>query len=138
MTFPDSLHQASLLKTLNFIAVGLSFIGSTYMIYSCATTKSSMSASTKFILAIAITDFFYTISNLMSGLQEQASEPVLPFCRLEAILRFTSFKLTLLFATCIAISCYKGTKYGKRFDPDQFFRSSMVAGVVILLYLGIL
>jgi len=138
MTFPDTLHQVSLLKTLNFIAVGLSFLGSGYMIYSCVTPKGSMSASTKFILAIAITDFFYTISNLMSGLQEKASESVQPLCQWEAVLRFLSFKLTLLFASCIAISCYKGTKLGKRFDQDRFFKNSLIAGVFVAIYLGVL
>jgi len=138
MTFPDTLPHVSLLKTLNFIAVGLSFLGSAYMIYSCMTTKGPMSASTKFILAIAITDFFYTISNLLSGLQEKASEPVQSLCRWEAIVRFLAFKLTLLFATCIAISCYQGTKFGKRFDQDRFFRKSLIAGVFVAVYLGVL
>lgn len=142
MTFPDSLPHVTLLKDLNFIAVGLSFLGSLYIIYHCFKTKASLPASSKFILAIAITDFFYSVSNLMSGFQSKAEnqkpEQIAPFCQWEAIIRFSSFKLTLLYATCIAISCYKSSQIGKRFDQDQFFRKSLIAGVVVLTYLGIL
>jgi len=74
------------------------------------------------------------MSAFQSTAENQTPEEVTSFCRWEAVIRFTSFKLTLLYA----ISCYKSSQIGKRFDQDRFFRRSLIAGAIVITYLGIL
>jgi len=124
----ENVEHGTLLFNANNIATALSFAGSIFMIYHCLKTSAPRSVTMKLILSIAIADFLYSISNLMSAFQGPSG--VTPFCYLEAGIRAFTYVLSIFFASCLGILCYKTVVKGMDFNQELFFKRSLYVGVV--------
>jgi len=133
----NNVQGADLLKTLNGIAASLSFFGSFFMCYFCLRIRPR-TVSLKFILSIAIADVFFSIANLMSEFEYPSSNGVNLFCGIEAFIRAGSYVLSVFFASCIAVLCYKTSALTIKFDQETCFRSALYIGGIIVLILAIL
>jgi len=120
MAWGRHIPEVDTLYKINGFATLLSLLGSLYMVCCCMRTPSPKSASIKLILALAWSDLFYSIANIMSQLETDG--PVNLFCKIEGTLRAVSYIPSLFFTTCIAVLCYKTTRYGKNFKQERFFR----------------
>lgn len=115
------------LYTINAVGTGLSLFGSFVMMcLFLRVKKRSPSISVKFILAIAVADFFYSIANLMAAFEDDNNGPL---CHLEAITRQFAFMLSIFFATCTARLCYKTSIIENSFSKNRFFRRSVTVGL---------
>ncbi len=128
MVWNDTEH-ADLFRNVNNIATGLSFVGSIFIMYQCLRTPSPRSVTIKLILSIAVADFIYSIANLMSSF-EDLGPIVSTLCSTEATLRSFSFLLSIFFASCLGIVCYKTLSRGPHFDQETFFKRSLYIGVI--------
>ena len=122
-------EHIQLLYNANNIATALSFGGSIFMIYHCLRTPQPRTVTVTLILSIGVADFLYSISNLMSAFQD-AGPKVSPLCYAEAALRAFSYVLSIFFASCLGILCYKTVVKGLDFNQDAFFKRSLIVGVI--------
>lgn len=125
----NDVENGGLLRNANNIATYLSFSGSIFMMYHCLRTPAPRSVSVKLILYIATADFIYSVANLMSA-YEDLGPKVSTFCYIEAFLRAFSHVMSIFFATCLAIVCYKTLAKGMRFDQELFFKRFTWLGVI--------
>jgi len=116
------------LYTINAVGTGLSLFGSFLMMCYCLRVKRSQSISVKFIMAIAVADFFYSMANLMAAFEDDTNGPL---CHLEAITRQFAFTLSIFFATCTARLCYKTSIIETAFSKNRFFKRSVTLGLTI-------
>jgi len=121
------LEGARVLWYINGIATILSLLGSLYMVYSCIRTPAPRSVALKLILALALSDLIYSISNVMSQFDEDIVDL---FCIAEAILRMNGYLLSIYFTTTIAMLCYQTSKHGLSFNQEKFFRSAIIFGPI--------
>jgi len=124
------VENGPLLYKLNLIATGLSLLGSIAMIYFGFKTKVK-SIALKLILAIALSDFLYSIANLMTAFEDDYNGLL---CHADAVLREFSFTFSIFWVTCTAILCYKTSKTW-RFDQELFFKKAFVIGALFCLVL---
>jgi len=120
MAWERYIQEVDTLFKVNGFATVLSLIGSLYMVCCSMKIPSPRTASFKLIIALAWSDLIYSIANIMSQFQGSRPEVSL-FCKIEGALRAVSYIPSLFFTTCIAIICYKTTRYGKNFKEDRFF-----------------
>ena len=91
------------LYTIDLIACFLSAIGSAIMTYFCLRIPTEIrTSSIKYLAAVAISDFFYSIGNLMSAF----NQPNDTYCEIEGFFRHSSLVFSSLFAACIAVVSY--------------------------------
>jgi len=134
MVWDPSLDHVDLLYKLNLVSTGLSLAGSTTMISLCFKTKNK-TVAWKLIIAIALSDFFYSISNLMSVFENDDNGL---FCHTEAFIRKFSYIYSIFWVTCTAILCYKTSKLFNYFDQQKFFNRAAVTGFLICSLIVIL
>ncbi len=118
---------------VNAVTTVISILGSLWTCYFCLKVKSSQNYSMKFILAITIADFIYSLSNLMSIFEDT---DWVRLCQLESIVRECSLQFTLFFSTCFALLCYKCTKFGSRYDQSSFFKKCIAVGIFMWMWLN--
>ncbi len=93
---------------LDLVCTGLSILGSLVMFYLCLRLPSPRSQSVNFVLALAVVDFLYALTNILSFFEDRDEDtPCTTFCKVEAIIRGFSFFLSVFFATCIGLTCLK-------------------------------
>ena len=120
MAWEKSIQDVETLYKLNGFATTLSLLGSLYMVCCSMKIPSPKTASIKLIVALAWSDLIYSVANVMS--QFQGERPgVSLFCKIEGAIRAISYIPSLFFTTCIAVICYKTTRYGKNFKEERFF-----------------
>ena len=129
MVFGPDVPGSSVLYVINCIASTLSFTGSLLMAYFCYKAPAPRHVSLKFVLAIAIADFFYSVANIMSAFEDK--ESVTPLCYVEGVVRVTSFMMTLYFTTCLAITCCRTSHLQKKRNHEIFFRKCVLLGAII-------
>ena len=134
MSSSNDLANSSLLFTLNIIATSLSLLGSAWMSSFYVRLKGTKSAALRFILAISLADFFYSLSNLMSAFDNQED---MAFCKLEGFIREFSIITSLFLASFTGILCFKDSKYGYSFDKTGFFKKAALCSVLISFCLSI-
>ena len=128
---PDGVFLFVLDLAISFI----SFIASLLMCIYCIRTMSTKSASLKLILAIAISDFVFSISNIMSAFED--SQKMTTLCYIEAVLRVSSFILSIFFTTCIGILCYQACSFSNTFNQRTFFKAALaIAFTITALYVA--
>jgi len=88
-----------------------------------------MTLSLKFILAISIADFVYSLTNIMTTFQ--VLHTTFTLCGIEAIIRQSSFILSIFFATCTAIASYKASIPQSKFNRKNFFTFSVIVGPIV-------
>jgi len=120
--------------TLDLIVSSLSLLGGLVMAYFCYKTPAPRSTSVKFMTAIALSDVFLAISNIMSAF-ESVNNP--GFCTTEAIIKQASFLLTIIFSTGTAIVAAKASQPSD-FNPKLFFARTFFFGTFfsVLVSLG--
>ena len=129
-----SQNSESILYYVNYIASVLSLLGSLILIRSCYKDPNK-TTTLKLILGIALADFMYSITNIMSQFEE---DQVSTLCQIEATLRTISLDLGLSMTTSIAIFCYRAIKEGSAFNQTKFLRYVIIFSVSYSLILGFL
>ena len=124
----SSIEGAWFLYPLDLIVTILSLCGSLTMFYLCLRIRSPLVLSLKFILAISIADFFYSISNVLSNFESPSTRNL---CKVEAIVRQCSFILSIFFSTCVAIASYKGSESHTKFNRSSFFCKAIMLGPLL-------
>lgn len=127
--------ENTLAITANAIATGLSIIGSLWMSYWCLKSSPRKSVTPKLILGIALSDFFYAVSNVMTPFDEDFSG--VQFCVVEGFLRQTGRMLTASFAACTAALCYKSSLITQPFDQERFYKATYLICISLSLVLSI-
>jgi len=122
------LEGARTLWYINGFATILSLFGSLFMVWSCLKTPAPRSVSLKLILALALSDLIYSVSNIMSQFDDVDSVDL--FCIIESVFRMNGYLLSIYFTTTIAVLCYKTSKYGIAFNQERFFRIAVVIGPI--------
>jgi len=130
MAWDPSMEGMSFLYILNCVATLLSLTGSLWMSYYCFKSLKFRNISIQFILAIAISDFLFSISNIMSSFEGQS---MTIFCQIEAYLRQGSFFASIFFSTCTAVFCYQTLKHAEKFNQTSFFKKALIFGIILLL-----
>jgi len=116
------------LKLADKITTALSLIGSIWMIYTCFNVPGPKTITLKFICAIAISDFCYSIANAFSSLQTTNTYLLI---KMEATLRQSSFLLSVFFSMCIATITYKSTISDRRFKQTIFYYITIIMAPII-------
>ena len=125
--------NGELLQILNLIATVPSIIGSLIMFYFCL-RSISQNTSIKLILALAISDFFYSANNLMTVLNSPEDSVA---CKVEAFSKGLFLQLTIWIATSISILHYKLIAADPNFKRSRFVFICIMSGVVISLTLAL-
>ena len=120
--------EGLLLYIANLAVTVLSLCGSLWTCYFCIKAGPGKNTSLKYIVSITCADLLYTLTNLMSAFEDESWEKL---CFTESVLREFSLQLTLFFSSCLAILCYKVTKYGAKFDQQKFFKGSLILAAVV-------
>jgi len=113
----------------DLVISSLSLLGSLLLIYFCLRAPSPWSTSIKFILAIAISDLLFSVANLMSAF-EKGNEIGL-MCKIEAMVRQSSWFLTIYFGACVAVFTANSYIFVKNFDRQGFFLKSVLIGLAV-------
>jgi len=125
----------SILYPLDLVATILSLLGSLVMCWMCLRLPSEKkTVSVKFILALAVSDFLYSIANFMSLLEKETT-PAL--CTIEATIRQSSFLACIFYSACIAFVSYKSSFSRVHFNSNQFFIKMMILGPLICTFISI-
>jgi len=129
---PNSpVPEANLLYNIDLVITILSVIGSLVLCFLCLRVPSPTTLSLKFILAISIADFFYSIANVLSIFEEKTT---FKLCWTEANIRQVSFILSIFFSACTAIAFYRGsTGTHKPQAQLQFFKKCVTICPLICL-----
>ena len=125
----DIENNEPLLQILNLISTIPSIIGSLLVFYFCQ-KSISQNTSIKLILALSISDFFYSISNLMIAFKYSEDNPA---CQIEAILRSVSVRMAIWIASSISIFHYKMIKADPDFNKDRFVSLALGSGLIVSL-----
>jgi len=128
MVWGPNVANAGLLYNINLFASSLSLCGSLCMTYFACRMPSPKTVSLKFIIGIALADIAYSIVNLMSSFERESMNGL---CYAESVLRIWAKESSLFFAACLAILCYKTSRYSRKFNQDRFFKGALVFGAVI-------
>jgi len=113
---------------LGCIIVPLSFLGCLWTCYFCL-KRRIMNTFLKYILGLTLANLFYTVANIMSLFRTGDLDSR---CKIEGVIRESSWILSLIFASCIAILCYKSSACdGSSFNHSRFFRASLTVGFLV-------
>ena len=115
-----------LMQILNLIATIPSLVATVWMIYFCFRGLSA-NISMKLLFPLAISDFIYSIVNLMAVLQSTAGSLL---CDTEAILRNISSEFSICIAASIAMLHYHIIRMDSGFNKTKFVTLCIVGGVV--------
>jgi len=97
---------ATFLKPLNIAVTSLSLIGSLWMGIMSFKSRKSSNICIDFIFGIAISDFIYSLCNVITLFESEQSEKDTK-CYAEAVIREWSLYFSLFFAIGIAVLCKK-------------------------------
>jgi len=136
MVWNSNIPSVSLLKNTNTIATILSVFGSLWASYYSARTLSASNTSIKFIFVITLSDLLFSIANLMSIFEPEIENSVL--CHIEAIIRQSSWKISLFFSSALAVFCYKSCSGGYDFNQGRFFNACLIIAFSLCLITTIL
>lgn len=125
-------------NVISAIATGLSLSATLVMLYFCLRTPGAKPTTLKMIILMTISDFFYSISNALSLLQNQNSSSIDMLCYVQGMLRASCFILSLWFAGSLSILCYKTCTSETNFDQERFLKRSIISGTTVSAILVIL
>ena len=133
---PDnSVRGYHILFPLDLAVTVLSILGSSLTCYFCLRLPSyNKTVSVKFIIALSIADFFYSIANVISNFE---SENSFTLCAVESWIRQSSYVLSIFFSACIAIVSYKSSLPDSIFNSNKFFMLTTLVGPLIFLLASI-
>ena len=126
---PSPASDDTLMQTLNLIATIPSIIGASLMTYYSIRNLSA-NAFVKLILLLALSDLFYSISNVMSLLQSPEGSIA---CITEGVLRMFTKNFSICVASSIALLHYHVIKMDLTFKKSRFLVISIVSGALLSL-----
>lgn len=126
MSTPPLEHE-TLLLTLNYISTVPSLLGTLFMCYSSFKSRQA-NAAIKLILALGISDFFFSVSNLMSGFKPTEGDVA---CDIEGIMRDFFSKLSVCIATSIGLLHYKISVVGPNFHRGRLVFICLVSSIIV-------
>ena len=127
----SSIPEALLLYKIDLGVTALSLCGSLLMCFFCLRLPSPTTLSLKFILAMSIADFFYSIANVLSNFEGINTQKL---CWVESNIRQVSFILSIFFSACTAISSYRRpTGIEKSHNQAHFFKKCVIIGPLLCL-----
>jgi len=100
------------------------------MTYHCFNTKNKTIAL-KLIFAVALSDFFYSISNILTAFENEENNTI---CQVDAFLRQVSVCASIFWVTCTAIICYKSSTSWRLFNQNRFFKQALVIGTFLCIF----
>ena len=118
---------------INLFITVPSLIGSFLVCRYCLRGISTNTVN-KLILSLALSDFFYSLTNLaiLLNYSEDSSG-----CTLEALSRNFFFGLAIWIATSISVLHYKIVKSEAGFKGSRFVAVSVISGVIVSLILSL-
>jgi len=125
-----------LIKALESIFSTISLLGSSALALYCSQKKNKATSCRINLICLGIADFFFSLSNLLS-FAEKPNSLVDDLCILEATVRFWSSRLSLIFATSIAVSCYLKASLSS-FDLKQAFKIILYTSSLIIFFLNLM
>jgi len=135
MVWGPNVQDAALLYNLNLATSALSTIGSLSMAYFCYQSMRTNSVALKFIFAIAVSDFFYTTSNVMAAFEDDTNGIL---CHTEAFVRQLFYQLCIYLTAGTSLLCYKTVALGKSFNQNLFLKSTILLATCIGLFFNLL
>jgi len=130
-----NIEGASFLYIIDLIATILSFVGSLTMCYLCLRMKAPRTISHKFILAISVADFFYSISNILSNFETKDTTKL---CFIEGFIRESAFILTIFFSTCTAVASLRIFWANSDSENKSLSRSALIIGPALCFCMSVL
>ena len=130
----DAASQLSFLQDLNFGVAVASLIGSSWMTIFCLRTERPRPVSLQIILAIALSDFIYSIANVMSYFESHFDNS---YCITEGFFRQFSYMSTIFWTSCTALLCYKTSLSERKFNQQLFLKRCFKSFIVIIVFLNI-
>jgi len=132
----DTQKGVTSLFITNCIGTSLSLFGTIWNCYYFIKIGGYKNTSLRLIMLIILSDFFYAVANIMTIFDGPA--PTLkPICYADAFIRTWSYTLTLFFAMCLSLFCYKSVKNAGRFNDTSFLTKCIVIGVLLCIWLTI-
>ena len=125
MSDSDNLFMHS----LNLLASTLSLVGTALVAYICF-QKRALNVSINFIMVLSISDFFYSIANIISAFRPSQGSIG---CAVEGFFREFFIKFSVCIATSIAIFHYKTIAADANFQKMRFLIISLIIGAMISL-----
>ncbi len=125
------IPNAQFLYVLDLVVTTFSIFGSLFMLFLCLRMRRSFTLSLKFILAISIADFFYSLANVISNFERRPD--TIGLCLFESIIRHCSFLLSIFFSTCTAVASYKASLPKQSFNQNRFFFLNVTIGTLICI-----
>ncbi len=138
MAWSDQLEDRTALLIINCVATFLSLIGCLWTMLQFFKSTPPRSVASKLIFILTTSDLIYSIANIMSMFENQDQSIVDGFCRLEAVFRFYSLKLSLFYSVCLAICCFKATNQQLDFDLKSFFYKCLFLSLLLCFFIGFL
>ena len=126
MVFDSTNSETYPLYIVNEVVSLFSLLGSFLMAFFIIRNKEK-TIILYFILAIAVSDFFYSISNLLSILETKTSSHL---CHLEAFTRQFFFALSIMMTSSISILCYRLIIQNKSAKQYSFFWVVMLISII--------
>jgi len=131
-THPWPDVNVKMLVVLDWIASGLSLISSLVLFYLCLRVPSPKTTSVKFILALAVADFFYSLSNILSNfLINGSSDNTL--CFIQGAMRHSSFILSVFFSAGVARVSYLSALPKEHSRLSTYFIITVCCGLVMFV-----
>ncbi|RZK13863.1 MAG: hypothetical protein EOO43_17235 [Flavobacterium sp.] len=121
---------------INCVGTGLSIIGTIWSGHYFIKIGGYRNTSLMLIMLIMLSDFFYAVSNILTIFDGPAPERR-AICYADAFIRTWSYTLTLFFATCLSIFCYKSVNNAGKFDDKRFLRNCVIIGVIFCIWLTV-
>jgi len=122
-----------ILLTIHCLGTSLSLLGAVWSGYYFVKIGGFRNTSLKLIMLVILSDLVYAISNIMA-IFDGSGPDLKPICYIDAFTRTCAYTLTLFFATCLAIFCYKSVK-NENFDADRYLRKCVIIGIVLCIWL---
>lgn len=129
----DNVSNESFMQILNLFATIPSLITGLLMIYYCYKSMH-IDSSIKLILILAISDFLYSVCNLMTIFDYSADSPA---CGVETFIRFFSSKFSACIVTSIALFHRQAIKMFPKFRSTRFLIISLTVSLIIGLIISI-
>ena len=124
---PTQEDHDTLLQGLNLLATIPSIIGSFLMSYFCLKSVST-NTSIKLLLALGLSDFFYSVNNLTSIFGPTQGSGL---CNLQALFRSSFALLSVWIASSIAVLHYKLIRGDPNFRRTRFIVLAILSGICV-------
>ena len=133
MVFNKENPASSSLLIINLVVTTLSLMGSGWMSIYCFQIRNK-DIPTKMILTLAISDFFYSISNVLSAFEPD--EDVSTMCTIEGFIRAAFYSISNFTTSWIVIYCVIFLRRDSSMNDEYYFRGTLAISILVSLALA--